>query len=129
MDSSFIVKPVLPVAASRALRDPVAVRQAADVPLTGDKAVTALQGEKDQDQDSRGDGGHGRAPERKPEHVPQDLVTDTDSRDVIYRERDVRALEREHPDQALLRQRAYHSLPPADAPAEAPGNPHADIKA
>jgi hypothetical protein len=129
MDSSFIIKPGMPVAASRALRDPVPVRQAAEAPLTGDKAVAALQGDANRDRGGGSDGGGSHTPERRPEHAPQDLVTDTDSRDVIYRERDVRALEREHPDQALLRQRAYHSLPAADAPAVADGNPHADIKA
>ena len=129
MDSSFIIKPGAPVAASRALRDPVAVRQTADVPLTGDKAVTALHGNSSRDRDARDDRGGGPAPERKPEHAPADLVTDPDSRDVIYRERDVRAVEREHPDQALLRQRAYHALPLAEAPAAAEDNPHADIKA
>ena len=129
MDSGFIIKPGMPVAAGRAVRDPVAVRQAADVPLTGDKAVTALQGDAGRERGGGGDGGGGPARERKPEHAPADLVTDTDSRDVIYRERDVRAVERKHPDQALLRQRAYHALPPAEPPAVPDDNPHADIKA
>ncbi len=129
MDSSFIIKPAMPAAGSRALRDPVAVRQTANIPPTGDKAVTALQGDADRDQHSGADDGREQGPAHRPDHAPQDLVTDTDSRDVIYRERDVRAIERDHPDQALLRQRAYHSLPPAEPADEADGNPHADIKA
>ena len=57
-------------------------------------------------------------------------MANPDSRDVIYRERDVRASEREHPDQALLRQRAYHRQPPAEPDIAPPADdPHADIKA
>ena len=62
--------------------------------------------------------------------MPQDVVVDPESREVINRENDIRtrAGEREHPDQALLRQRAYR---PARTEAEdSPATePHANIKA
>jgi hypothetical protein len=51
---------------------------------------------------------------------------------VINRENDIRAQEqpREHPDQALLRFRAYRPALPADADTEHPHNEaHANIKA
>ena len=50
------------------------------------------------------------------------------SRDVIYRERDVRAADREHPDHALLRQRAYRPAVGGQRPCR-PTIPHADIRA
>ena len=55
-----------------------------------------------------GDGGNEQR-ERRPDHCPHDVVADPESREVINRENDVRAqsAEREHPDQALLRYRAY----------------------
>ena len=55
-------------------------------------------------------------------------MADPNSRDVIYRERDVRAGDREHPDHALLRLRAYR---PASEEGVLPSSydPHADIRA
>ena len=75
-----------------------------------------------------GDGAEHR--ERPPEHPPHDIVADPEIREVINRENDVRAHaeEREHPDQALLRYRAYR---PARSESDntAPTEPHANIKA
>ena len=48
---------------------------------------------------------------------------------VIYRERDVRSAEREHPDHALMRQRAYRPAPPEPANVTLDTEPHADVKA
>jgi hypothetical protein len=68
--------------------------------------------------------------ERNPDHVPHDVVVDPESREVINRENDVRAHahEREHPDQALLRYRAYR---PARSESDNTVSiePHANIKA
>src|SRR5207302_6088633 len=76
-----------------------------------------------------GDGGKEQH-ERHPDHMPHDVVVDPESREVINRENDVRAHaeEREHPDQALLRYRAYR---PARSESDntAPTEPHANIKA
>ena len=78
---------------------------------------------------SAGDGGNEQR-EQRPDHAPHDVVVDPESREVINRENDVRALtqEREHPDQALLRYRAYQ---PARSESDntAPTEPHANIKA
>ena len=130
MDSSFTIKPSPGVAKGRALRDPVPVREAVETELIGAKTVAATG---DGNPKSGGGGGGkedgGRDAEPRPDHAPHDLVADPDSRDVIYRERDVRASEREHPDQALLRQRAYHRQTPAEAENPPAEDPHADIKA
>ena len=76
-----------------------------------------------------GDGGKEQH-ERNPDHVPHDVVVDPESREVINRENDVRAHahEREHPDQALLRYRAYR---PARSESDNTVSiePHANIKA
>jgi hypothetical protein len=68
--------------------------------------------------------------ERRPDHLPHDVVADPESREVINRENDVRAqvAERAHPDQALLRYRAYQ---PAKSESDnTPSDePHANIKA
>ena len=86
--------------------------------LDAEKTVTAA-----------GDGGQEQR-ERHPDHMPHDVVVDPESREVINRENDVRAHaeEREHPDQALLRYRAYQ---PARSESDntAPIEPHANIKA
>jgi hypothetical protein len=127
MDSSFTIKPSPGVAKGRALRDPVPVREAADTELVGAKTVaaTAERGNKDDDAKQ----GDPRQPEQRPDRTLNNVEVDPDGRDVIYRERDVRATEREHPDQALLRQRAYHRLTPTEAEIPPPDDPHADIKA
>ena len=67
--------------------------------------------------------------ERPTEHPPHDIVADPEIRDVINRENDVRARadQREHPDQALLRYRAYR--PHVEPENSAPTEPHANIKA
>jgi hypothetical protein len=130
MDSSFSIKPPPAVAQSRALRDPVPVRGAADTELSGERTVNATN----YNGDRRGQGQHGDARqdskdgEPRTDHAPQDLVADPDSRDVIYRARDVRSLDREHPDDALMRLRAYRPSTAEAAPASS-DDPHADIQA
>ena len=126
MDSSFTIKPSPGVAKNRALRDPVPVREAVDTELVGAKTVTAAGDGGAKDGGAKDEGG-ARDGEHRPDHAPHDLLADPNSREVIYRERDIRAQEREHPDQALLRQRAYHRQPAADVPPA--DDPHADIQA
>jgi hypothetical protein len=86
--------------------------------LDADKAVNAVN-----------DGGseqHGR----RPDHMPHDVVADPESREVINRENDVSAqsAQREHPDQALLRLRAYRPVR-SESDTTSPTDPHANIKA
>jgi hypothetical protein len=89
--------------------------------ITGLDAVNPASGTDDH-------GSEQRAPRQ--DHVPHDVVADPESREVIYRENDVRAQaqDRPHPDQALLRYRAYRP-----AITESDSTPvteaHANIKA
>jgi hypothetical protein len=128
MDSSLIIKPPPAVAKSRALRDPVPVREAVATELVAAKTVASPGDSGGKEDGSPGDSA-GKHADQHPDHAPQDVVVDPESRDVIYRERDIRAAEREHPDQALLRQRAYHRHIPAETDAPPADDPHADIKA
>jgi len=127
MDSSFTIKPSPGVAKSRALRDPVPVREAVDTELVGAKTVTATGDGGAKDGGSKDEGA--KDADQRPDHAPHDLVADPNSRDVIYRERDIRTVERQHPDQALLRQRAYHRQPRVEADVPPADDPLADIKA
>ena len=115
MDGSFTIKPNAAVPKFTS-RDRSPARPVA-TDLDAAKSVAAT-----------GDGHDQR--ERRPDHPPHDVVADPESREVINRENDVRALteEREHPDQALLRYRAYQ---PARSESDntAPTEPHANIKA
>jgi len=118
MDSSFTIKPSAGVQKTHAPRDPVAVREAVETDLDAARSVAATGDSGGQQRDPRQD------------QAPHDVVVDPESREVINRENDVRAQapDRGHPDQALLRQRAYRPAlneaqnPPAD-------EPHANIKA
>jgi hypothetical protein len=118
MDSSFTIKPPAGVQKKYTPRDPVTVREAVETDLDAARSVAAT-----------GDGGAEHR-DRRHDHMPHDVAADPASRDVINRENDIQAhaSEREHPDQALLRQRAYR---PARGEAENPPavEPHANIKA
>ena len=116
MDSSFTIKPNAAVPKFTP-RDRSPARPI-ETELDAEKTVTAT-----------GDGGREQH-ERHPDHMPHDVVVDPESREVINRENDVRTQspEREHPDQALLRYRAYR---PARSESDntPPAEPHANIKA
>ena len=116
MDSSFTIKPNAAVAKFTA-RDRSPARPI-ETELDAAKAVIAA-----------GDGGKEQH-ERHPDHMPHDVVVDPESREVINRENDVRVLadSREHPDQALLRYRAYQPVR-SESDNTAPTEPHANIKA
>jgi hypothetical protein len=77
--------------------------------------------------------GDGSNEQREPrqEHTPHDVIVDPESREVINRENDVRAqsAEREHPDQALLRYRAYRPARGESDNNTSVAEPHANIKA
>jgi hypothetical protein len=130
MDSSYSIRTQRPVYTAR---DPVAVRGAVATELDTSKTVGAAGREAGQQQrDPREDHPHQDQAAKEParDQSPHDVVADPASREVIYRERDVRANGGEHPDHALLRQRAYR-LPYAgssEAPLQ-PTDPHADFKA
>jgi hypothetical protein len=130
MDSSYSIRTQRPVYTAR---DPVAVRGAVATELDTSKTVGAAGREAGQQQrDPREDHPHQDQAAKEParDQSPHDVVADPASREVIYRERDVRANGGEHPDHALLRQRAYR-LPhtsSTEAPLQ-PSDPHADFKA
>ena len=97
--------------------------------MIGSKTVSTAGDSGDKDDDAKRDSQHGaKDHEHRPEHALQDLVADPNSRDVIYRERDVRATDREHPDHALMRLRAYRPVVPESTPLPS-DDPHADIRA
>ena len=130
MDSSYSIRTQRPVYTAR---DPVAVRGAVATELDTSKTVGAAGREAGQQQrDPREDQPQQDQAAKEParDQSPHDVVADPASREVIYRERDVRANGGEHPDHALLRQRAYR-LPHSsstEAPLQ-PSDPHADFKA
>jgi hypothetical protein len=117
MDSSFTVRPRVGVQQFTS-RDP---RQAPETELSVDKTVAAL-GDNDGDTEQR---------EKPHEHAPPDVIADPEARDVIIRENDIRNQAGEHPDQALMRLRAYRPVRTDDVPD--PNDPqtsiHANIKA
>ena len=94
-------------------RDP---RQSSETELHASKTVQAAD---NSDTEQR---------ERPQDHAPPEVIADPESRDVINRENDIRNQAGEHPDQALMRLRAYR---PARPEAEPPptNEPHANIKA
>ena len=107
MDSSFVIKPRAPLHKSYAARDPLPVRASIETELDTSKTVNATGDGGDGKNDQDHDGGQGRHDDPRPDHAGYEVAVDPDNRDKLFRERDVRAEDREHPDQALLRQRAY----------------------
>ena len=111
---SFTIKPRVGVQ-KFTTRDP---RQASETELEASRIVTAAD---NSDAEQR---------EKPHDHAPTDVIANPETRDVINRENDIRnqADNREHPDQALLRLRAYR---PARGEADPPAanEPHANIKA
>jgi hypothetical protein len=115
MDGNFTIKPNAAVA-----KFPQRDRQPASpvkTELGATKAVTAVDSGSEQH-------------ERRPDHMPHDVVADPESREVINRENDVNSpdVNREHPDQALLRSRAYRPVR-SESDTTSPADPHANIKA
>lgn len=129
MDSSISFKPSrAAIGKSVSGRDPVTVREAAGTDLDRTKSVSPAGDGSGRQQDHRSDQ---QRDQRGADHAPADVLADPESRDVIYRERDVRSEARPHLEQALLRQRAYQSGPSShpEAPPPPVPDPHADIKA
>ena len=114
MDSSFTIRPRVGVQQFTS-RDP---RQAPETELSVDKIVAAASGDNN-DADRH---------EQRHDHAPPDVIADPEARDVIIRENDIRNQAGEHPDQALLRLRAYRPVQ-TDAVPAATNEPHANIKA
>jgi hypothetical protein len=116
MDTSLTVKPRDPVSRPSSARPSVARTEVA--PTQTVRPATAI------------DPNHQQAPAQ--DTVSRDLV-DPEGREVIYRARDEREKERErrrrHPDEALMRARAYgRATPPAGDSAGPAGDTHADIE-
>ena len=130
MDSSFTVRPRPGAPSAYGPRDPVPVREATATDLNAARAVTASSDGGGQQGGQRQQ--HGKQGEPQPEHH-EAVVVDPENRAAIYRERDVRAESREHPDEALMRQRAYGqtAAPQAAAPHDGvpDAKPHADLEA
>jgi hypothetical protein len=129
MDNNFTVKRTGGAPKSYAPRDPVPVREATETELDPVRAAGA-PGDATRRRDQGRDQGREQGRDPRRDHAPHDVIADPESRDVINRENDIRAqaAEREHPDQALLRQRAYR--PAAADPDHPPApEPHANIKA
>ena len=134
MDSSFVIKPRAPVHKSYAPRDPVPVRASIETELDTSRTVNATGSGDDKQSDQGRDDGQGRHDDPRSDHASYEVAVDPDNRDKLFRERDVRAADREHPDQALLRQRAYgHTqagrLMPARGEILPAAESHADIEA
>jgi hypothetical protein len=131
MDSSFTVRPRPGAPSTYAPRDPVPVREATPTDLNGARAVTASsdgqQGRQDRPGHERQEKNQEKSADSHPEHH-ETVVVDPENRAAIFRERDVRSAERAHPDDALMRRRAYGPAP-SPAPGAAASEPHADIKA
>jgi len=121
MDSSFTVRPRVGVQQFTS-RDP---RQAPETELAAAKTVAA-PGDTDGDTEQR---------EKRQEHAPPDVIADPEARDVIIRENDIRNQAGEHPDQALMRLRAYRPArtndvaDPNEPQASNQASVHANIKA
>jgi hypothetical protein len=117
MDNGFAIKPRLGVQ-QYTRRDSAPKRDAIETELDATRSVAAAGDSGDEPHERRSG--------------PHDVAVDPESCEVINRENDIRAQEqpREHPDQALLRFRAYRPTLPADADTEHPHNEaHANIKA
>jgi hypothetical protein len=113
---SFTVRPRVGVQQFTS-RDP---RQAPETELSVDKIVAATNGEQS-DTEHR---------EQRQDHAPPDVIADPEARDVIIRENDIRNQAGEHPDQALMRVRAYRPARTGDvADPNEPPSAHANIKA
>ncbi len=110
---SFTIKPRVGVQKFTS-RDP---RQSSTTELPASRTVQAADNSDLEQRDQR----H--------EHAPPELIADPESRDVINRENDIRNQAGEHPDQALLRLRAYRPATRPEAEPPAPSEPHANIKA
>ena len=117
MDGSFTIKPNAAVQKFTP-RDRAPKREAVETELDAKKSVTAV------------DEGNPEQREQRHDPMPHDIVADPESREVINRENDVSAqtAEREHPDQALLRLRAYRPAR-AESDSSPDTEPHANIKA
>jgi hypothetical protein len=116
MDTSLTVKPRDHATRTSSVRASVARTEVA--PAQTVRAATAV------------DPNHQQAPAQ--DIVSRDLV-DPEGREVIYRVRDEREQERErkrrHPDEALMRQRAYgRTAAPSNNEAADNGDAHADIE-
>lgn len=116
MDGSFTIKPNAPVSKFTP-RDRLPVRPV-ETELDAAKTVAAAADGNNEQRD------------RRPDHAPHDVVVDPESREVINRENDVRAKSdnRAHPDQALLRYRAYRPAR-SESDITPAAEPHANIKA
>jgi hypothetical protein len=114
MDGSFTIKPAAVPKFTPRERSPA---RPVETELDAAQTVTTADGGQEQR-------------EQRQDHLPHDVVVDPEAREVINRENDVRAQStpREHPDQALLRSRAYRPAR-SESDTTVPAELHANIKA
>lgn len=115
---SFTIKPRVGVQKFTS-RDP---RQASVTELEASKTVTAADSSDAEQRENP----HDHAPT---DHAPTEVITDPEALTVINREKDIRNQAGEHPDQALLRLRAYRPAARPETEPPSPNEPHANIKA
>jgi hypothetical protein len=124
MDNGFSIKPgASALRRPYAPRDPLPVQRVSETELDPSKTVAPPDEERGRQRRGGGDEPARQDVHRGPDHAGSDVVVDPETQDRLFRERDVRAEGREHPDQAILRQRAYGHAPAGGA------RPHADIEA
>jgi hypothetical protein len=105
MDSSLAIRQRQPLHKSYAPRDPMPVRGVTATELDASKTVDTFdqesgrKHERERPDDERDD--------RAPDHAAPELLTDAESRELIYREQEAGAQMQQNPDQALMRLRAY----------------------
>jgi hypothetical protein len=130
MDGNFTIRPRPGVQKAYTPRDPVPVRETVETELAADKAAAAAGDGGAPQRDPRQGSRQDSRQESRHDPAPHDVVADPESRQVILRENDVRthANEPTHPDQALLRLRAYRPAP-AETEPRAETEPHANIQA
>ncbi len=123
------IKPGATMRGPYSSRDPLPVRQTADTELDPSKAVAATDRDHPQQHGQQGGDPDQRDRRRTSDHPSHpEVVVDPETQDRLFRERDVRAVPADHPDQAMLRQRAYGHTP-ANGATPGGGHPHADIEA
>ncbi len=116
MDSSLSIRQRQPLHKSYAPRDPMPVRGVTATELDASKTVNTF--DQGSDREREPDRRDPDRQDRPPDHTAPELLTDAESRELIYREQEAGAQMQQNPDQALMRLRAYGNarIEPAPSP-------------